>query len=246
MLDRLGVVRGRRLSGRPRRLVAAARPPRARVLLPERRTARHADGPDHRRDRGRSPAPDRRRGAGADHPRLRRGAARRAGRQRDHRGASRRATSTPPASWRRWSPGPSPGTSTARTRRRGPSRRCGSRSTRSCVELERFLAVAADCLRPGGRLCVIAFHSLEDRIVKRRLRALAGKDRGKDGGRATASAVLKILTKHVVPAERRGAGPQPARPVGPPARRGARLTCREASECRGACRTDRTTARDRS
>jgi 16S rRNA (cytosine1402-N4)-methyltransferase len=42
--------------------------------------------------------------------------------------------------------------------------------------LEPGLRDAADVLSPGGRLCVISFHSLEDRIVKYTFRALSGKD----------------------------------------------------------------------
>jgi 16S rRNA (cytosine1402-N4)-methyltransferase len=58
-------------------------------------------------------------------------------------------------------------------------------------EIERFLAEIPACLRPGGRLVVISFHSLEDRIVKRRLRDLAS------GGTA-GTPCLRLLTKHVV------------------------------------------------
>ena len=39
--------------------------------------------------------------------------------------------------------------------------------------LERFLTTAVDLLKSGGRLCVLSFHSLEDRIVKQRFRVLA-------------------------------------------------------------------------
>ncbi len=40
-------------------------------------------------------------------------------------------------------------------------------------ELEPMLSAAAAHLRPGGRLAVITFHSLEDRIVKQKLKDLA-------------------------------------------------------------------------
>ncbi|MFH1102967.1 MAG: 16S rRNA (cytosine(1402)-N(4))-methyltransferase RsmH [Pseudomonadota bacterium] len=43
---------------------------------------------------------------------------------------------------------------------------------RELENLETFLDRAPDLLTPGGRLCVISFHSLEDRIVKNRFKAL--------------------------------------------------------------------------
>jgi len=51
--------------------------------------------------------------------------------------------------------------------------------------LEQALRDAVDVLSPGGRLCVISFHSLEDRIVKHTFRALSSKD----------DPSLKVLTK---------------------------------------------------
>ena len=53
-------------------------------------------------------------------------------------------------------------------------------------ELERLLEAAPPLLAPGGRLVMISFHSLEDRLVKHALRRWAGQG------------VLAILTKHVI------------------------------------------------
>jgi 16S rRNA (cytosine1402-N4)-methyltransferase len=54
--------------------------------------------------------------------------------------------------------------------------------------LDRFLEAAARRLQVGARMVIITFHSLEDRIVKHTLRALAHGE----------SAVLKVLTKKPV------------------------------------------------
>ncbi len=56
--------------------------------------------------------------------------------------------------------------------------------------LESFIETAVDILQPEGRLAVISFHSLEDRIVKHTLRKLAGQP-------VDAPRIPVKLTKHI-------------------------------------------------
>ncbi len=59
---------------------------------------------------------------------------------------------------------------------------------RELEELERFLRCVPTLLCRGGRIVVITYHSLEDRIVKHALREMAGK------GQSQLPPLLRILT----------------------------------------------------
>lgn len=64
--------------------------------------------------------------------------------------------------------------------------------------LEQFLDTGVDYLKPGGRICVLSFHSLEDRIVKQRFRALENPCTCPPDLPACACGlkpILKVLTK---------------------------------------------------
>ena len=90
------------------------------------------------------------------------------------------------------------------TRRPARSRRCASSSTRSLPNWPRDLVAAEQVLKPGGRLVVVTFHSLEDRIVKS---FLAERSRRSGPSRhrpdvAQAAATFRVLTKRpIVPDE---------------------------------------------
>lgn len=71
--------------------------------------------------------------------------------------------------------------------------------------LEQALPAAIEVLKSGGRICVISFHSLEDRIVKSVFRRYSGKcicPRNLPSCQCEARLALKVLTpKPVVPTE---------------------------------------------
>jgi 16S rRNA (cytosine1402-N4)-methyltransferase len=95
-------------------------------------------------------------------------------------------------------------------------------------EVERGLAAAAQLLAPGGRLVVVAFHSLEDRIAKRFMAEAAGRGTGAsrhDPGALAARAAprFRLLTP-------RALRPAEAETRGNPRARSARLRALERLE----------------
>ena len=84
--------------------------------------------------------------------------------------------------------------------------------------LERALPVAVDLLRPGGRLAVISFHSLEDRIVKRTFRELSTNVKAPPG-----MASMKEKRAHVALVNRKPIRPTRAEILANPRSRSAKL-----------------------
>jgi 16S rRNA (cytosine1402-N4)-methyltransferase len=74
--------------------------------------------------------------------------------------------------------------------------------------LQQILHDAPSCLKPGGRFCVISFHSLEDRLVKRAFQECG---------------VLRVITQKPVV-------PQPQECCRNPRARSAKLRVAEAVE----------------
>ncbi len=72
---------------------------------------------------------------------------------------------------------------------------------RELEELEAALEQSLDVLKPGGRLVTISFHSLEDRIVKRFMRAQSRPSAANDQRGAETVPMLDIVSKATRPGE---------------------------------------------
>lgn len=66
--------------------------------------------------------------------------------------------------------------------------------------LKDFLLQAGNSLKPGGRLCVISFHSLEDRIVKQYIKR-GGWEEGGQADEETKSLLKQVTPKPIEPTE---------------------------------------------
>jgi 16S rRNA (cytosine1402-N4)-methyltransferase len=91
--------------------------------------------------------------------------------------------------------------------------------------IEEFMGQLPGLLAAGGRVCILSFHSLEDRIVKQRLKALEQDRRGGAWPGAPVPApesvgVLRILTRKVV-------RPQPEEVAANPMARSTKLRAAE-------------------
>ncbi|HDR29457.1 16S rRNA (cytosine(1402)-N(4))-methyltransferase RsmH [Rhodovulum sp.] len=93
-------------------------------------------------------------------------------------------------------------------------------------ELVAGLEAAERALKPGGRLAVVTFHSLEDRIVKRFLQSRAGQAGG--GSRHAPEIPIEAPRFHIL--NRKAVGPDDAELAANPRARSAKLRVAERTD----------------